>query len=220
MWGLEHGWTPIKNINENEILFLAVAHTNEVIQNLECGEPLNMVGSSYGSATAAQTALYILEHKDEYLQSDTKISLTLSSKMLDEKSPLLDQLTKHAKNNPNFRLIFQDFPEDNINGLAKGSVLEKDLLPLVLPHKQSALKWQTSMLNPWGNHTHTKMGQSTAKTYDLVKLMLITLELEDLNSKQKAETVLNRKSNATEKSPDHLDVDLESPSNKHGVPSF
>jgi hypothetical protein len=75
------------------------------------------------------------------------------------------------------------------------------------------------MLNPWGNHTHNEMAQSTAKTYDLVNLMLNTLKLEGLSTSEKAKTVLDRKKNTTDVN-DKLDTKLESPSDNHGVPSF
>ena len=220
-WGLKNGWTPIQNIEEDQVIQCAIEHADQVISGLECGEPLNMIGSSYGSVTAAQTTLYILEHRKEMGLDDVEISLTLSSKMLSSDSPLLQKLTKIANDeNSKFRLVFQDFPEDNVDGLASGSLLEKDLLPIVFPHKGTDGCWQNSMLNKKGDHTHTVMGQSTAKTYDLVQLMLKTLELEGASSRQRTESILNRKSNTPKDSPDHLDTELESPSVKHGVPSF
>jgi RHS repeat-associated protein len=218
-WGMKNGYTPIQNIDEDQVMLCAISHVEEVISGLECGEPLNMVGSSYGSATAAQTTFYLLEHASEYGLDNVQISLTLSSKMLAEDSPLIKALiAKASEKDSKFILVFQDFPEDNVNGLAGGSLLDKDLLPVIFPHIGSE-GYQTSMLNPWGNHTHNEMAQSTAKTYDLVNLMLYTLKLEGLSTSEKAKTVLDRKKNTTIVN-DKLDTKLESPSDNHGVPSF
>ena len=197
-WGMKNGYTPIQNIDEDQIMLCALSHVEHVISGLECGEPLNMVGSSYGSATAAQTTFYLLEHASEYGLDNVQISLTLSSKMLAEDSPLIKALIDKAnEKDSKFILVFQDFPEDNVNGLAGGSLIDKDLLPVIFPHIGPD-GYQTSMLNPWGNHIHNVMAQSTAKTYDLVNLMLNTLKLEGLSTSEKAKTVLDRKKNTTD----------------------
>ncbi len=221
-WGIKNGWTPISNLTSNEILQRSVDHVERVIQGLECGEPLNMVGSSYGSVTAAQTALYILEHKEEYLQNDVKVSLTLSSKMLDENSPLMLALINEARNNPNFTLLFQNFPEDNVNGIASGKILgNQGLKSIIFPHKQADGTRQDSMLNPNGDHTHTVMGQSTAKTHDLIKFMLYENQLEGLATAERSLTILGQNSNLPDrKDPECLDTILESPSKNHSVPKY
>jgi RHS repeat-associated protein len=182
-WALAHGGQPITNINKNDIMKAAVGQLDKVIGQLDCDEPLNIVGSCYGAVVAAQATLYALEHRGEFGIEETRVSLTITSKMLDSDSELYEALVNKADNDPNFKLLVQDFPEDNVDGVCGKNACQGfvKMFRIPFPHKTQSGKQESGMFKKLANagtHTHTIMSESTAKTYDLIKWMLCTRDLE------------------------------------------
>jgi RHS repeat-associated protein len=216
-WALAHGGKPITNINKNDVMKAAVGQLDKVIGQLDCDEPLNIVGSCYGAVVAAQATLYALEHREEFGIEETKVSLTITSKMLDSDSELYEALVNKAEEDPNFKLLVQDFPEDNVDGVCgkKASQGFVQMFRIPFPHITASGKRESGMfkkIKNGGTHTHTIMSESTAKTYDLIRWMLVSNDLEN-GCANVAQNKLDELVNS-----EKLNTKLESPDKKTEYP--
>lgn len=118
-WSLRNGDSGMsgEEIDQDELMTRSLERMGEITANME-GESLNLIGSSGGTGPAAQTALYLLNNREEFgLGEDQRITLTLSSKMLHEDAPLMQDLANH-QDSGHFELLIQDFEEDNIDGIS------------------------------------------------------------------------------------------------------
>lgn len=184
--------------------------------------PTHIVRCILGSVTAAQTTLYALEHKEELGLTDTEISLTLSSKMLDQDSELFQALQEKAESDPNFQLLLQDIPADNVDGVAgksKVGAIARGVRLALFPNKEGGIKQKGMLMGIKGRgkrsgHALTVMGESTAKTYKLVKQLLEANKLEGDQAAKDTKAILKEKESSGE-----LETETEFPVKESNTPT-
>lgn len=168
-WAVSNSSMPIKNINKNDVLRNSVDAISNDFKDAVPGEPLNIVGSSYGSVVAAQTALYIAQNKDKLgISKETQISVTLISSPVNQDSKLYEELTKAG-----VKIIYKEVqdPNDNVTGLGGTNPIEawQNALNIALEEDPSILSSQ---------HTHNQRADDPTKAYNAVQTMLSTYQLE------------------------------------------
>jgi hypothetical protein len=137
--------------------------------------------------------------------------------MLDSDSELYEALVNKAEEDPNFKLLVQDFPEDNVDGVCgkKASQGFVQMFRIPFPHITASGKRESGMfkkIKNGGTHTHTIMSESTAKTYDLIRWMLVSNDLEN-GCANVAQNKLDELVNS-----EKLNTKLESPDKKTEYP--
>ena len=122
MFVAKYGQKPVQSLNTDHRIANAVT---QIVQDatqhpLNPGEKVNLIGTSMGAVTTAQTALYILEHKKELgLPDDFRIdNVILAGSTVNTKSRLYKRLEKALQNQAGGagRLLSGTVDENGENG--------------------------------------------------------------------------------------------------------
>lgn len=138
--------------------------------NISCDaaahEPLNLVGSSYGSIVVAQIAVKIIEEYDKPVNS-----VLLLASPLDAESALGQKLKTYHAQGKIKHLLYNNTPGDNISG-ASGSI---SLWRLIFPRSSSG---DLSVLNP--HHPHNLAAKDIARSQEVIRQTLQQRNTEPL----------------------------------------
>jgi len=174
-WQADHGSIPISNLKDDKVLRKSVKFVTDDFHKCNQGEPLNLVGSSYGSVVAAQTALYIAKNRDNLkISSETEISVTLITSAVSKTSPLYKALI-----NAGVTVIYDEVQDegDNVTGIAGNTPEEgaQNTVGITLPWLSKKYSGPSILSD---EHIHNQRADDPEKAYNAIDVMLSDNELE------------------------------------------
>ncbi|MCW5921695.1 MAG: RHS repeat-associated core domain-containing protein [Saprospiraceae bacterium] len=157
VWSIRHGDKIIKNVARHKALNRTINEITDRYQDAggidyqgkQTEEPLNLIGSSYGSVIVAQSAIHLIKEKGLRITT-----LTLSASPIDPNSELGQELLELEKNGLIGNIIWHPNVGDNVTGSSGNRSVGKLIL-----------NWP-SIAFP--NHPHNKARKNTSRTDEII----------------------------------------------------
>lgn len=140
-------------------------------------EPLNLIGSSYGSVLIAQAALYLTEQRGLTISS-----LTLSASSIDSLSALGTKLRNLESAGLIGKIVWHPNKDDNITGASGNRTLWK----LIFPGSG-----EDSILSPF--HAHNQSRKNLFRVNEIIDITIIDGNVEGRKVKNKAQQILKNR---------------------------